>query len=201
MPGVPIHAIRISKLCYKRRNHHGGGDFMLGRAILIMALGLTASATGPAFGQAPGPSKSDAIVHALTPAGSLGTETRGIRIAKPGQQPSVSLNVEFASGSAVLTPPAMRDLDSLGQALGDQRLAAFRFRVEGHTDTVGARGYNKALSERRAQSVESYLVSKYHIDPARLTAVGMGEDGLAVPTPDQTSDTRNRRVLVVNVGS
>ena len=38
-------------------------------------------------------------------------------------------------------------------------------------------------------------------DPARLQPVGMGEDGLLVPTPDQTPEPRNRRVLVVNTGS
>jgi hypothetical protein len=29
----------------------------------------------------------------------------------------------------------------------------------------------------------------------------MGEQGLVVPTPDQTSEPRNRRVAVVNIGS
>ena len=47
----------------------------------------------------------------------------------------------------------------------------------------------------------SYLTSKYQIDPSRLQAVGMGEDGLAVSTPPNTPEARNRRVLVVNVGS
>ena len=42
---------------------------------------------------------------------------------------------------------------------------------------------NKTLSERRAEAVVSYLTSKYQIDPARLQAVGMGEDGCWSPPP------------------
>ena len=47
----------------------------------------------------------------------------------------------------------------------------------------------------------SYLTSKYHIDASRLQAIGMGEDGLAISTPPNTPEARNRRVLVVNVGT
>jgi len=46
--------------------------------------------------------------------------------------------------------------------------------IEGHTDNVGTSEYNMALSQRRADSVVSYLVDNLHIAPARLTAVGYG---------------------------
>jgi OmpA-OmpF porin, OOP family len=180
-------------------------------AILIATLGLTVGALAPAAGQTSNAAgqtsnnaKAEAIIHALTPTNPSAGPTRGIRIAKPGQPanaPSVSLNVHFATNSATLTPTAMRDLDSLGRALGDQRLAVYHFRIEGHTDTVGSKPYNKTLSQQRAEAVASYLESKYQIAPTRLTAIGMGEEGLLVATPEQTPDVRNRRVLVVNVGS
>ena len=44
-----------------------------------------------------------------------------------------------------------------------------------------------------------YLASRYGVDRARLIAVGMGKGGLAVPTPDQTAEPRNRRVVVINL--
>jgi outer membrane protein OmpA-like peptidoglycan-associated protein len=161
----------------------------------------------------PAPS-ADQIVKSLTPSSTSGS-TRGIRLAPsgasptapgPSQQaavsgPSVSLNVQFASGSAELTPQAMLALDQLGQALSNQSLATYRFRIEGHTDTVGTREHNKALSDQRAAAVVDYLANKFHIDRSRVQAVGMGEDGLAVATPDQTPEPRNRRVQVVNIGS
>ena len=107
----------------------------------------------------------------------------------------------FATGSAELTPQAIQTLNDLGRALTDPTLAAYRFRIEGHTDTVGNRDANKALSDRRAASVVDYLAGRFQVDRARLQPVGMGEDGLLVPTPDQTPEPRNRRVLVVNTGS
>jgi outer membrane protein OmpA-like peptidoglycan-associated protein len=115
--------------------------------------------------------------------------------------PSANLTVDFATGSAELTPRATRVLDNLGTALTNNTLAGAHFRIEGHTDTVGTPDANKALSERRAQAVVSYLVTHFKIDPSRLEAVGMGEDGLLVQTGAQVAEPRNRRVLVVNLGA
>jgi len=95
----------------------------------------------------------------------------------------------------------MQTLNQLGQALTQPALAPYRFRIEGHTDTVGSAGYNKELSDRRAAAVRNYLAANFKVDPARLEAVGMGEEGLLVPTADQTAEPRNRRVAVINLGS
>jgi len=175
-------------------------------AVLLLAGG----ALGPAFAQ--GSPNADQILKALTPTNDMNNATRGIRLgnaptgASPASTPaaagpSVSLNVDFATGSADLTEAATRSLDQLGQALANPTLSAYHFRVEGHTDTVGSASLNKTLSERRAEAVVSYLTTKYHIDPSRLQAIGVGENGLLVQTPPQTPEARNRRVLVVNVGS
>jgi len=107
--------------------------------------------------------------------------------------------VPFASGSAVISPVAARVLDELGKALTSPKLADYKFRVEGHTDTVGAPDMNKALSEQRANSVADYLVTKFGIDRARLTPVGMGEDGLLVATGPGVSNAANRQVRVVTL--
>lgn len=119
----------------------------------------------------------------------------------PTGGPSVNLTVNFANGSAELMPDAIRTLDELGRALASKELEAYRFRIEGHTDTVGSRTYNQSLSERRATAVVNYVSQKYGVSPARLQAVGMGEDGLLVPTPPQTAEPRNRRVQVINLGA
>lgn len=120
---------------------------------------------------------------------------------RPMPPPSVNLTVNFATGSADLTPQAIRALDELGRALSSQELAGYRFRVEGHTDTVGNAMSNQVLSERRAAAVVGYLVSKYGIASSRLQAVGMGESAPLVPTGDEVPEPRNRRVQVVNVGA
>jgi outer membrane protein OmpA-like peptidoglycan-associated protein len=113
----------------------------------------------------------------------------------------VSLTVNFATGSAELTPDAIRTLDELGRALASRELSSYRFRIEGHTDTVGSRDYNRALSQRRALAVVDYVSRKYGVEADRLQAIGMGDTGLLVQTPPQTPEPRNRRVQVINIGA
>ena len=179
------------------------------QAILAAIVLMAAGSLAPAIGWAQANPNSAQILKSLTPTTTTGT-TRGIRVGpasgSAGQSqataaPSVSLTVQFATGSADLTPQAIQTLDNLGKAMSDQSLSPYRFRVEGHTDTVGTREMNKSLSERRADAVADYLATNFHIDRSRLQPVGMGEDNLLVPTPDQTNEPRNRRVQVVNIGS
>jgi outer membrane protein OmpA-like peptidoglycan-associated protein len=178
---------------------------------------------------AQGNPSADQIINSLRPSGNMMPGgTRGIRLAAPTNEPAaqqpassqaqqprvaankpaaaqaaptVNLTVNFANGSAELTPDAVRTLDELGRALASKDLAAYRFRIEGHTDTVGSSNYNRTLSERRAEAVVDYVAKKYDVDPSRLQAIGMGEDRLLVPTPPQTPEPRNRRVQVINLGA
>lgn len=124
-----------------------------------------------------------------------------VRQAAANTAPSVSLNVEFPTGSADLTDETRKSLTELGKALSSADLASYRFRIEGHTDTVGSPGYNLKLSQRRAEAVAGFLQSNFGVTPNRLRAIGMGEQGLLVPTPPQTAEERNRRVQVVNLGA
>lgn len=115
--------------------------------------------------------------------------------------PSASLEVQFTSGSTELTSQAREALDQLGRALSSADLSAYRFRIEGHTDTVGSPDANRALSARRADVVVAYLNTKFGIASSRMQAVGRGSDQLAVATGAQVAESRNRRVMVVNIGA
>ncbi len=115
--------------------------------------------------------------------------------------PSVSITVTFPTGSATLTPEAERSLDELGRALASPDLAPYRFRIEGHTDTVGSPESNQALSERRAFAVRDYLTSRHGVSAARLESIGLGESQPLVATPDESAEARNRRVQIINLGS
>jgi outer membrane protein OmpA-like peptidoglycan-associated protein len=175
------------------------------QAILAATALMAASVLSPAIGFAQSSPSAEQIVRSLTPTSTTGA-TRGIRIAPTAAAPqaaapSVSLTVQFANGSADLSPAAIEVLNNLGKALSDPTLSAYRFRIEGHTDTVGSRTYNQTLSDRRAATVVEYLATNFRVDRSRVQGVGMGEDGLLVPTPDQTPEPRNRRVQVVNLGS
>lgn len=86
-----------------------------------------------------------------------------------------------------------------GGAMLDALIAGMRanpnsaVQLKGHTDTVGGVGYNQALSERRAVLIRGELM-RAGVNPARITYRGVGKTELAVPTPDQTRNVRNRRV-------
>ena len=121
--------------------------------------------------------------------------------SQPGPAPAVNLTVNFASGSAEVTPAASRTLDELGRALTSAALSAYRFRIEGHTDTVGSPEANKALSERRAAAVVGYLMAKWNVDRTRIESLGMGQDQPVVPTGPGVAQPRNRRVTVINLGA
>jgi OmpA-OmpF porin, OOP family len=152
-------------------------------ALAAVAL-LIAGVVSPSIGSAQGNPSTEQILKSLTPTGNLGT-TRGIRVGPsagptqsqpPAAAPSVNLNVQFATGSAELTPEAIQTLGNLGRALSDRSLASFRFRIEGHTDTVGTHEYNKDLSDRRAAAVVDYLANTFHIDRSRVQSIGLGEE-------------------------
>lgn len=175
---------------------------------IINALKPSGNLLGTTRGIRPAAPPAPAPVHHAQPAAARVTAPAAapapVAAAAPPaatEGPSVNLSVQFQNGSAQLTPAAMRTLDELGRALSSPALASYRFRIEGHTDTVGSRAYNLSLSQERAAAVAQYLEQKFGVSAARLQAVGRGQDGLLVPTPDQTPEPRNRRVQVINLGA
>jgi outer membrane protein OmpA-like peptidoglycan-associated protein len=103
-------------------------------------------------------------------------------------------DVLFASGKADLRGEAAGHLNQLVAFL--REYPSRTVVIEGHTDSVGTDEFNNALSQRRADSVRSYLV-RQGIDATRLTTVGAGE---GVPVADNESATgrqQNRRVEVI----
>lgn len=67
--------------------------------------------------------------------------------------------------------------------------------VVGHTDTQASDAYNLELSNRRAELIRQNLID-VGIDPEIITTQGRGETDLLVPTADNVSEVRNRRVVI-----
>jgi outer membrane protein OmpA-like peptidoglycan-associated protein len=67
--------------------------------------------------------------------------------------------------------------------------------VVGHTDTVGDRPYNYDLSFKRAQAV-ARLLAETGLESSVIEITSHGKDNPLVPTGDQVSEPRNRRVEV-----
>jgi outer membrane protein OmpA-like peptidoglycan-associated protein len=108
---------------------------------------------------------------------------------------TLSGGVLFVSNKSDLLASAQMKLNEVADALvkndSDSKIV-----VEGHTDSQGGATYNQDLSQRRAQTVRDYLVSR-HISADRVSAVGFG---LTRPIADNaTAEGRanNRRVEIV----
>ncbi len=99
--------------------------------------------------------------------------------------------VEFEPGSAVLRPTALPVLDDMVRAM--QQLQGKRFAVIGHTDGLGSRAGNVALSQSRAQAVKAYLVSK-GVPMAAISTLGMGPDQPVASNDTDEGRARNRRI-------
>jgi outer membrane protein OmpA-like peptidoglycan-associated protein len=104
--------------------------------------------------------------------------------------------IDFPSGSSdVLASEAPKLADSVSKiqaALAKVGIEVpVRLFVVGYTDTVGSTASNQALSEARARSIASWF--RVHGIRLPVLTAGLGEEALAVPTPDETAEARNRR--------
>ena len=81
--------------------------------------------------------------------------------------------IEFESGSAVLLPAGTQILDEMVIALN--KVQGKNVKIIGHTDSQGNPVKNKELSQKRAEAVKQYLISK-SIVATRLTTEGLGAD-------------------------
>lgn len=106
--------------------------------------------------------------------------------------------VNFDFDSANLRPESAGILDQAVSVLNENSTVSVQ--VEGHTDSRGSEGYNQSLSEKRAQAVVDYLVSK-GIPAARLTSVGRGESAPVAPNDSEENMYKNRRVDLVVTGN
>ncbi len=153
--------------------------------VVVLVISVAALIVKSAF--ADGFWESIAIVNNLAPIQNSGNAGKR----------SVNLDIRFTVNSAKLTDAARRQLNALGEALKSDRLVESRFEINGHTDASGAADFNKALSEKRAQAVKSYLVNRYGIDVPRLTAIGWGEERPINSINPKSAE--NRRVEIVNL--
>lgn len=112
---------------------------------------------------------------------------------------SVDLTVQFEFGSSKLTKDAKETLNQLGEALLSSALIKDRFKVIGHTDSVGDNDFNYKLSVERAKQVVYYLAYKFDIASDRLLTEGKGESEPAVSSDPESA--KNRRVEVINLGN
>jgi outer membrane protein OmpA-like peptidoglycan-associated protein len=99
--------------------------------------------------------------------------------------------VNFENNSAKLRPESASVLDGAVATL--KANPSLEVEVEGHTDNKASDQYNLGLSQRRAESVRSYLV-KGGIAASRLTAKGYGKTKPVADNATEDGRAKNRRV-------
>jgi OOP family OmpA-OmpF porin len=102
--------------------------------------------------------------------------------------------VTFKVNSAVLSDDAKRTLDGIAGTVASQK-SGFMVEIQGFTDSTGSEAYNNTLSERRAEVVKRYLVSK-NVPLYRISIVGLGEEKPVADNKTRQGREQNRRVEV-----
>jgi outer membrane protein OmpA-like peptidoglycan-associated protein len=100
----------------------------------------------------------------------------------------------FETDSAQIKPGFQSTMDKLSDVV--IRYGKTALTITGHTDSRGSAQHNMDLSQRRAQSVYDYFVSK-DVNPARLVAQGKGQTEPVASNDTDAGRRQNRRVEIL----
>ena len=119
-----------------------------------------------------------------------------VNVTNTGSELIVTMpqDILFALDSAAVRSDLRRDLGVV--AVNLQTYPNSTISIEGHTDNTGTANYNRILSQRRANAVADILVNN-GVPPARLYAVGRGENEPVASNLSATGRAQNRRVEIV----
>ncbi|MDP3834631.1 MAG: OmpA family protein [Hydrogenophaga sp.] len=146
---------------------------------------MAAPAPAPAAAPAPAPAARPAPAPAPAP-------------APVASKVTYAADAFFDFDKAVLKPEGKAKLDDLAGKVSGIALEVVI--AVGHTDSTGAAGYNQALSNKRAEAVKAYLVSK-GIESNRIYTEGKGLSQPVADNKTKEGRAKNRRVEVEVVGT
>jgi outer membrane protein OmpA-like peptidoglycan-associated protein len=109
----------------------------------------------------------------------------------------VTHGILFDSGSDKIKGESYKTLADIGALLTDN--PTLRLSIEGHTDSDGAEDYNLNLSQKRAESVRTYLIDNFKVDKTRLESKGWGESKPIDKNDTPEGKANNRRVELVKL--
>lgn len=105
--------------------------------------------------------------------------------------PIVLEGITFETGKSDITPESEVVLQGALKTM--QTYSDIIVEISGHTDDVGSAASNQALSQRRADAVRIWLITK-GIDPDRIISKGYGEEWPRVPNTTPDGRRLNRRI-------
>lgn len=119
-----------------------------------------------------------------------------LEISEDANEILVRLGAEllFDTGKHTLRPAATAALEKLALLLKDH--PGLPILIEGHTDSVGTPQANRLLSERRANAVKSWLISRGEVPAGRITSKGFGPSVPVASNATPAGRQQNRRVEI-----
>jgi OOP family OmpA-OmpF porin len=129
--------------------------------------------------------------------GADGCPVAAPKAAAPSAPPSLTLQLEFASGQSAILAEFETELQRAADFI--RSYPESRVRIEGHTDSVGSDAVNQRLSAERADSVRRHLAERYGVAGGRIEARGFGETRPVASNATPEGRRQNRRVVVTVV--
>ncbi len=123
-------------------------------------------------------------------------ESRSVSFRGMKIKPKIDLAIHFDFNSDKLTEKGRQQSQQLANALNKGKLKNKTLLLVGHTDSVGADNYNLDLSQRRSQSVKSFLLTIDASFNSRIITKGMGELQLLSQGMSNIDHQLNRRVEI-----
>ena len=119
----------------------------------------------------------------------------GVQVQRQGDTIQLIMpgNITFATDSDAIAGSFYAPLNNLANSF--RQYDQNSIEIVGHTDNVGAHAYNLNLSQRRAQSVASYLMAQ-GVNGMRITTRGMGPDQPVASNATESGRAQNRRVEI-----
>ncbi|WP_417370432.1 OmpA family protein [Gelidibacter japonicus] len=108
----------------------------------------------------------------------------------------ITLYINFETGKSAIKSDSENIVEELYQMMNEN--PDLKILVEGHTDNVGNKSSNQSLSEKRAASLKTALVTK-GISSSKIETVGFGQDQ---PLADNSTDegrAKNRRIEIKKI--
>jgi outer membrane protein OmpA-like peptidoglycan-associated protein len=122
----------------------------------------------------------------------------GVSVTRQGDNLILNMpgDITFATNQSDIKPEFYEVLNSVVLVLKEFEKTSIH--ITGYTDSVGTFEYNIKLSEKRAQSVASYLQAQ-QVHPARLVTLGRGPQDPVASNDTEEGRARNRRVMLMLV--
>lgn len=119
----------------------------------------------------------------------------GVEVQRQGDQIKLIMpgNITFATDSSEIVSNFYAPLNNLASSF--KQFNQNSIEIVGFTDSTGSRQYNMDLSQRRAQSVATYLTAQ-GVDGTRLSTRGAGPDQPIASNATADGRAQNRRVEV-----